>query len=343
MKTLQVTLPDGHIKTRTTDHPYRFAVAVRGGERPGWGLIGWTEKDRLRAEALGRNWIAKSKTGVEEYRVLVVSEAPPKKGKREAEGEKATQQGKAAAAQGDVGISDTVFTLEVLWGVIQTHHPDLPPAVIVVASGEEESSMPKWGHFGATRWKRRGDGTRYGEVMVAGEALDAGAEEVLNTLLHEAAHALAAARGVSDTSRQGRYHNERYKAIAQETGLRVEKTNQGWNDTYLTPEARSRYGDALRLLEEKLRVVRPSRKKKGKKGDEEGEHEGGEGEGEGKEDEKKGGRAVLMCQCQRRIYVAPKVAALGPLVCGLCLREFIPMDQAKAGIYEGGVWQRDDD
>ena len=33
--------------------------------------------------------------------------------------------------------------------------------------------------------------------------------DVLDTLLHEAAHALAAARGIKDTSRQGRYHNKK--------------------------------------------------------------------------------------------------------------------------------------
>jgi hypothetical protein len=40
-----------------------------------------------------------------------------------------------------------------------------------------------------------------------------GAREVLATELHEAAHGLAAARGIRDTSRQSRYHNARYRRL----------------------------------------------------------------------------------------------------------------------------------
>jgi hypothetical protein len=44
------------------------------------------------------------------------------------------------------------------------------------------------------------------EVFVGGEGLIRGAASVLETLLHEAAHALAYVRDIKDTSRQGRYH-----------------------------------------------------------------------------------------------------------------------------------------
>jgi hypothetical protein len=37
---------------------------------------------------------------------------------------------------------------------------------------------------------------------------------VLGTLLHEAAHALADQRAIKDNSRQGRYHNARYRQLA---------------------------------------------------------------------------------------------------------------------------------
>ena len=57
--------------------------------------------------------------------------------------------------------------------------------------------------------------------MISGEGLARTPREVLGTLLHEAAHALAAARGITDTSRQGRYHNKKYAALAAELGLDV--------------------------------------------------------------------------------------------------------------------------
>ena len=47
---------------------------------------------------------------------------------------------------------------------------------------------------------------------------------MLGTLLHEAAHALAAARGIQDTSRQGRYHNTRFAQLARELGIDVAKS-----------------------------------------------------------------------------------------------------------------------
>ena len=43
---------------------------------------------------------------------------------------------------------------------------------------------------------------------------------MLCTVPHEAAHGLAYARKIGDTSRQGRYHNRRYAALAGELAWR---------------------------------------------------------------------------------------------------------------------------
>ena len=59
------------------------------------------------------------------------------------------------------------------------------------------------------------------ELFVGGEGLSQGAESVRATLLHEAAHGLSDVRQIQDTSRQGRYHNTRYKALGEELGLVV--------------------------------------------------------------------------------------------------------------------------
>jgi len=58
------------------------------------------------------------------------------------------------------------------------------------------------------RW--HDDARQLPEVFVGGEGLARGPAEVLGTLLHEAAHALADVRGIKDTSRQGRWHNARF-------------------------------------------------------------------------------------------------------------------------------------
>ena len=68
-----------------------------------------------------------------------------------------------------------------------------------------------------------GEAVRLPEVFVGGEGLARGPADVLGTLLHEAAHALAHVRGIKDTSRQGRWHNARFKALAEELGTEVTK------------------------------------------------------------------------------------------------------------------------
>jgi hypothetical protein len=69
-------------------------------------------------------------------------------------------------------------------------------------------------------------------VLVSGEGLQRGPVDVLGTLLHEAAHGLAYVRKVSDTSRQGRYHNRRCATLARELGLEVAHLDPiGWSAT----------------------------------------------------------------------------------------------------------------
>ena len=74
--------------------------------------------------------------------------------------------------------------------------------------------------------------------MISGEALRLTPAEVLAVILHEAAHALAHARGIKDTSRQGRYHNKQFKTCAEELGLTVEHDQRnGWSASTITHHA----------------------------------------------------------------------------------------------------------
>ena len=91
--------------------------------------------------------------------------------------------------------------------------------MIIIASGTD-GKHPRWGHHAPGRWNVAGE--QLTEIMISGEGLRRTAREVLATLLHEAAHALAHARGIKDTSRQGRYHNTKFKKCAEEVGLAVE-------------------------------------------------------------------------------------------------------------------------
>jgi hypothetical protein len=129
--------------------------------------------------------------------------------------------------------SRLVAALEHAWAAIRTLHPEVPQVVIVVASGSDPRSRRlNLGHFAAGRWLLTSPDapTNRPEVLVSGEGLQRGPVDVLGTLLHEAAHGLAYARKLSDTSRQGRYHNRRYATLAGELGLDVAHLGPlGWS------------------------------------------------------------------------------------------------------------------
>jgi hypothetical protein len=74
---------------------------------------------------------------------------------------------------------------------------------------------------------------------------------------HEAAHTIASRRGIKDTSRQGRYHNGRFRMIAEEVGLEGERDpERGWSLLVLSAEAKAGYTDTLAQLKASL-AVRP--------------------------------------------------------------------------------------
>ena len=133
--------------------------------------------------------------------------------KRHSSGHAKTRPGTTAPPFGDNPVvpgehseaaSRVLAVLEDTWQAIRACHPQIPPVVIIIASGTS-SRDAKWGHFGPERWTVTATGT-LAEILISGEGLRRGPRAVLGTLLHEAAHALAAARGVKDTSRQGGTH-----------------------------------------------------------------------------------------------------------------------------------------
>jgi hypothetical protein len=91
-----------------------------------------------------------------------------------------------------------------------------------------------------------GQPVRLPEVFIGGEGLVRGAADVLGTLLHEAAHALAHVRDIKDTSRQGRWHNAKFKALAEELGIEVAKDPRiGWSPTAIPASTREEYAEVI--------------------------------------------------------------------------------------------------
>ena len=206
--------------------------------------------------------------------------------------------------------SRLVAALEHAWTAIRRHHPEVPQVVIVVASGSDPRSRRlNLGHFAAGRWQLTDQATDRAEVLVSGEGLQRGPVDVLGTLLHEAAHGLAYARKIGDTSRQGRYHNRRYATLARELGLDVAHLDPiGWSATSVSEQTATRYAAVLAKLAEALVLWRRA------------ERTSPAGPGRSRN------ALACTCACGRRIRVARSVLELAPILCGGCAQPFKPED-----------------
>lgn len=201
-----------------------------------------------------------------------------------------------------------VAALEQAWADIRAQHPELPTVVVILGAGSigGPKSGLRLGHFASMRWHHGDD--RLPEVFIGGEGLARGPLDVLGTLLHEAAHALADVRGIKDTSRQGRWHNARFKALAEEVGIEVTKDSRiGWSPTAVPDRTRELYAPTIRVLGAALRLYRASETPA--------------------QPGKSKSPPPCVCACGRRIRVAPSVLETGPITCGICDTEFEPEEQ----------------
>ena len=216
-----------------------------------------------------------------------------------------------ASTAPEVAASAVVAALERAWTTIRTRHPEVPQAVVILGAGSEaRKGLFKLGHFAAARWHVNGD--RRAEVLVSGEGLQRGARDVLDTLLHEAAHGLAHARDVKDTSRQGRYHNRHFARLAAELGLDVACDPKiGWSLTTVPDQLATVYAEQLADLDAALTLWRYAEQQTGQTST---------------------SRNLLACQCPcgRKLRTSRKTLEEGPVLCGLCDEPFEPTSDVDA-------------
>ncbi len=212
----------------------------------------------------------------------------------------------------------TLAALDTAWLAIRDRHPDVPPAVVTLGTSWDRTGRPPGaaadrGHqvtLTGARWAGAGEAA-LPELVVTAAALEDDEKTLLAALLHTAAHAIGDARGVSTTSRQGRYHNAKYADLAREVGLIVEQNpTGGWSQTTLAVDTLAHYATELRELCE-LR---------GQLGD--------------RRDEPRPGRrgtgapvpALCSCSPARRIRVSLTVFGLGGIRCDICGKTFALTD-----------------
>ncbi|MFQ6227461.1 hypothetical protein [Nocardia sp. NPDC002869] len=218
-----------------------------------------------------------------------------------------------------------VAAIEEAWAGLRARHPDVPDVVITIAAGSVGRRGVRLGQFGADRWVH-GD-ARLPELFIGGEGFVQGAREVMATLLHEAAHGIARTRGIKDTSRAGAYHNGKYRDIAAELGLDVERhKGSGWSITTLTDATAQSYqqeiGKLGGLLVAHRRIEREYL-------DEEtaAQSDTAEGDPDSKPGRPHNGHS-LTCSCEpvRRIRASQKSLDAGPILCGVCQQPFAAVD-----------------
>jgi len=235
-----------------------------------------------------------------------------------------------------------MHAMEQLWAEIRRRHPDVPDAILVLASGTMGTATEIHGHFARSRWHVGSGVEPRAEFFLGAEGLRRSPAEILSTTLHEAAHGLAATRDIVDVS-DGRYHNKRFAALAAELGLRAEQADRiGWSATTALPATITGYQDELARLEAALTVWRHTEQEVARHavapppGDPDApEPEDGPAEplppavlapvdGRGAH---RGGpnyvAAICRCEPPRRIRAARSILELGPIGCSLCDQPFI--------------------
>lgn len=258
--------------------------------------------------------------------------------------------------------SRVIQALEALWGAVRREHPDVPPVVVITGSAHQQIGTGLYsrtrGHYGRDLWA--GPAGAIPELFIAGELLHPLeghplGHRVLETLLHEAAHGLAHARGIKDTSRSGnRYHNRRYAALATELGLDPPLTpdGRGWSECTLAPGTPAVYADALEVLADATLPYMPdpwARLAPSFAGVPTGEDAGDPDGGAGQDPPqarpvtvtpparrprgsmtagRAGSRLTIMCQCDppRRLAVTPHQHERAPILCGACEAAFDPTE-----------------
>jgi hypothetical protein len=213
----------------------------------------------------------------------------------------ASTEAPAATVRETTG-SAVVRMMERVHARIRQNHPEVPAVVIVTGAGIGAGSN-KWGHFRPQGWMAKSDDqtTSIHEMFMAGETLAKGARQVLQTMLHESAHAVAETRGVQDTSRQGRWHNKLFLATAREMGLEYRKPQAnpqiGYSEVVLTDETVDEYSDLLDALETEIHLmVRLPGWLGGQ--DDNGESNGGEGMGQAPKGPAAPNTNNIKCVCQ---------------------------------------------
>ncbi|MGK5728192.1 hypothetical protein [Streptomyces sp. URMC 124] len=194
-----------------------------------------------------------------------------------------------------------IAAIETAWDVLREQHPELPVVYVTVdvAGARHNLAYP----VGL-------EADMKPELPIHKDTLAAGSRAILESLLHVATHALCHARGISETANRGRRHNRRFADVAEELGMAWPEgepphTSRGFSPVPITPEAVEKYAPLMEALDKTLKGVDLNALQAPPKAG-------------------SGSRLTLQCGCvpARTFQIGRRVAAVGPIMCGVCGKEF---------------------
>lgn len=100
-----------------------------------------------------------------------------------------------------------------------------------------QSTVGAFGHVTTSKVWRTETGAESYELNIGADYLARPIENIVATLIHEGCHLYAMQNGIKDTSNRGVYHNGKFKRLAEERGLHIERHDKyGWTITSPTDE-----------------------------------------------------------------------------------------------------------
>lgn len=156
-------------------------------------------------------------------------------------------------------MSEVQLAVEAIVAKARSKHEGIPDTVVVIGASGATRQGQKHGHFAPKSWKLK-DGKKdelYGEIFLSGESLERGGADTLGTILHELAHAYCHAKEIKDTSNGNRYHNTKFKEVAEDFGLEINKAETiGWSVTSVPAGTQGEYAGEIQALDSAIRTHR---------------------------------------------------------------------------------------
>lgn len=206
--------------------------------------------------------------------------------------------------------SSAVSVLESAWQALQKLWPEIPGAVLTFVDVRSRGRLH--GYFAGSTWKKRRGAAH--EVAISPKLIGH-PNDMLATMLHEAAHAVLYEAGLNGGLGSSRYyHTKEFRDQCEHFGLKCEflNTRYGWTLTsWPGSEVPARY----RRIAARLRSDLPA------------------GTGGYAPIKAKGrplpvtGHTMLVCECDgddRTIYVKKSVLETGGVMCSYCGEVFKP-------------------